>query len=65
MIGDRYKDILFAKNLNIKSGFVLTGYGLGEYTFDKMKWEYEPDLIGENLLDIARKIKSHMSERSR
>jgi len=65
MIGDRYKDILFAKNLNIKSGFVLTGYGLGEYTFDKMKWEYEPDLIGENLLDIARKIKSHISERSR
>jgi D-glycero-D-manno-heptose 1,7-bisphosphate phosphatase len=47
MIGDRYKDILFAKNLNIKSGFVLTGYGRGEYTFDKDEWEYKPDFIGE------------------
>jgi D-glycero-D-manno-heptose 1,7-bisphosphate phosphatase len=58
MIGDRYKDILFAKNLKIKSGFVLTGYGRGEYIFDKNKWEYNPDFIGENLLDVARQIES-------
>jgi len=59
MIGDRYKDILFARNLNIKSGFVLTGYGRGEYTFDKDDWEFEPDFIGENLLEVAKKIESH------
>lgn len=58
MIGDRYKDILFAKNLNIKSGFVLTGYGRGEYVYDREKWNYEPDIIGENLMDIARQIES-------
>ena len=61
MIGDRYKDILFAKNLKIKSGFVLTGYGRGEYTFDKVNWVNNPDFIGENLLDIARQIESDIN----
>jgi D-glycero-D-manno-heptose 1,7-bisphosphate phosphatase len=60
MVGDRYKDIIFARNLKLKSGFVLTGYGRGEYTFDKGKWEFEPDFIGENLLDIAKQIKTHI-----
>lgn len=62
MIGDRYKDILFAKNLNIKSGYVLTGYGRGEYKFDKDKWEYQPDFLGENLLDIAHQIKKYVKQ---
>lgn len=62
MVGDRYKDIVFARNLNIKSGFVLTGYGRGEYTFDKEKWEYEPDFVGENLLDIAQQIKTQIQK---
>ena len=56
MVGDRYKDVLFARKLNIKSGLVLTGYGRGEYEYDKDKWEYRPDFIGENLLDVARQI---------
>jgi D-glycero-D-manno-heptose 1,7-bisphosphate phosphatase len=60
MIGDRFKDILFARNLNMKSGLVLTGYGRGEYTFDKDKWEYQPDFLGENLLDVARQIKNQI-----
>lgn len=62
MIGDRYKDILFAKNLNIKSGYVLTGYGRGEYKFDKDKWEYQPNFLGENLLDVAHQIKKYVKQ---
>jgi D-glycero-D-manno-heptose 1,7-bisphosphate phosphatase len=62
MIGDRYKDIVFAKNLNVKSGFVLSGYGRGEYTFDKNKWQYEPDFLGDNLLEVARKIELHIQK---
>lgn len=60
MIGDRYKDILFARNLNLKSGLVLTGYGRGEYKFDKVNWEYQPDFLGENLLEVARQIKNQI-----
>ncbi|GAG85104.1 unnamed protein product [marine sediment metagenome] len=58
MIGDRYKDVVFAKNLEIKSGFVLTGYGRGEYTYQKEQWKIIPDFIGENLLDIAQQIEN-------
>ena len=34
MIGDRYKDIVFARNLKMKAALVLTGYGRGEYEKD-------------------------------
>jgi D-glycero-D-manno-heptose 1,7-bisphosphate phosphatase len=61
MIGDRYKDVIFAKKLNMKSGFVLSGYGRGEYTYDKDKWEYYPDFIGENLLEVTHKIKENIN----
>lgn len=57
MIGDRYKDIVFANQLGLTSGFVMTGYGRGEYLYQRQQWEVKPDLIGENLLDIAKQIK--------
>ena len=53
MIGDRFKDMQFAKNLNLKSCLVLTGYGKGEYEYMKNDWPFMPDLISENLKDMA------------
>ena len=60
MVGDRYKDILFAQNLKIKSCFVLTGYGRGEYVYDRKNWTIAPDIVGENLFDVAKQIESDM-----
>ena len=57
-IGDRYKDILFARQNKMQSGFVLTGYGQGEFEYQRDKWEVFPDIVGENLLDLARKIRN-------
>lgn len=62
MVGDRYKDILFAQNMKIKSCFVLTGYGRGEYVYDRKNWTVEPYIIGENLLDVARQIESDINK---
>ena len=56
MIGDRFKDMEFARNLNITSGFVLTGYGQGEYEHQKKAWSFMPDIIAENLKEMALKI---------
>ena len=56
MIGDRFKDMIFAHNLNIKSGLVLTGYGKGEYEYDSKNWMFMPDIIAENLKEISIKI---------
>jgi D-glycero-D-manno-heptose 1,7-bisphosphate phosphatase len=61
MIGDRYKDIVFAKKMQMKSALVLTGYGKGEYEFQKSQWKVHPDIIGSNLLDVARIIKDNIN----
>ena len=56
VIGDRFKDMIFARNLNIKSGFVLTGYGKGEYEHESQNWTFMPDIIANNLKEISIKI---------
>lgn len=56
MIGDRYKDVLFAHKVGLKSIMVLTGYGKGEYTYQRDTWERKPDFLCENLLIAAQYI---------
>jgi len=57
MIGDRYKDIEFGQNYGLKTIMVMSGYGLGEFTFQKESWQHHPDFICKNLLDSANLIK--------
>lgn len=59
MVGDRFKDILFAQQAGLKPVFVQTGYGLGEVTYQKKNWEIQPAYIAKNLLAAARYIKEH------
>lgn len=59
MIGDRYSDIELARNANLRSAFVLTGYGRGEWDFSRHKWSEwrgEPDILAENLLAAVEGI---------
>ncbi|HEY6804669.1 MAG TPA: HAD family hydrolase [Pyrinomonadaceae bacterium] len=56
MIGDRYSDIELAHNAGLKSAFVLSGYGIGEYEYQRASWKLEPDLICENLLEAVNSI---------
>ena len=60
MIGDRFKDMEFARNLKIKCGFVLTGYGQGEYEYQKKSWFFMPDLVAKNLKEMSIKIIEHL-----
>ena len=62
MIGDRYKDVEFGKQLGLKTIMVSTGYGLGEYTFQRHLWNEQPDLVCNNLLEAAQIIKSDLPE---
>jgi D-glycero-D-manno-heptose 1,7-bisphosphate phosphatase len=56
MVGDRYSDIELARNAGLKSAFVLSGYGRGEWEHQRMNWSQEPDLVAENLLDAVHAI---------
>jgi D-glycero-D-manno-heptose 1,7-bisphosphate phosphatase len=62
MIGDRYSDIELARNAGVRAALVLSGYGRGEWEFQRLSWRTEPDIIAEDLLEAVRKIKEMTSD---
>jgi D-glycero-D-manno-heptose 1,7-bisphosphate phosphatase len=56
MVGDRYGDILMARNAGVRAAFVLSGYGRGEWEYQRHTWPHEPDIVAENLLDAVQRI---------
>jgi D-glycero-D-manno-heptose 1,7-bisphosphate phosphatase len=56
MIGDRYSDIELARNAGVRSAFVLSGYGRGEWEYQRDAWRHEPDVVAEDLLEAVRRI---------
>jgi D-glycero-D-manno-heptose 1,7-bisphosphate phosphatase len=56
MVGDRYSDIELARNAGLKSAFVLSGYGRGEWEHQRASWTQQPDLVAENLLEAVNLI---------
>ncbi len=48
VVGDRYSDVKFAHRVGAKGALVLTGYGRGEYEYQRQDWDGEPDHIAEN-----------------
>jgi D-glycero-D-manno-heptose 1,7-bisphosphate phosphatase len=56
MIGDRYSDIELARNAGVRSAFVLSGYGRGEWEYQRAAWKHKPDMVAEDLLEAVRKI---------
>jgi D-glycero-D-manno-heptose 1,7-bisphosphate phosphatase len=59
VIGDRYGDVELARNAGARSIFVLSGYGLGEYEYQRQNWRVQPDWIAQNLLEATEIIFSH------
>src|SRR6266498_3565942 len=57
-VGERYSDIELARNAGLKSMFVLSGYGRGEWEHQRASWIEKPDLVTENLLQAVRQIVS-------
>ncbi len=56
MIGDRYSDIELARNAGVRAAFVMSGYGRGEWEYQRDVWQHEPDLVAEDLLDAVKQI---------
>lgn len=56
MIGDRYSDIEMARNAGVHAAFVLSGYGRGEWEYQRASWKYEPDKVAEDLLEAVQFI---------
>ena len=56
VIGDRYGDIELAQNAGARSIFVLSGYGLGEYEYQRQNWKWQPDCVAKDLLEASRVV---------
>jgi D-glycero-D-manno-heptose 1,7-bisphosphate phosphatase len=56
MVGDRYSDIELASNAGLRSAFVLSGYGRGEWEYQRAGWKLQPDMVCENLLEAVTSI---------
>lgn len=62
MAGDRYSDVELARNAGLRSAFVLSGYGRGEWEYQSQAWVHRPDLVCENLLEAVKSIVNNGSE---
>jgi D-glycero-D-manno-heptose 1,7-bisphosphate phosphatase len=56
MIGDRHSDVELAYNAGTRSILVLSGYGRGEYEYQRQNWTVQPDWIASNLLEATQII---------
>ena len=56
MVGDRYSDTELARNAGARAALVLSGYGRGEWEYQRGAWQHQPDLVAENLLEAVRAI---------
>lgn len=61
MVGDRYSDVELARNAQVRSMFVLSGYGRGEWEHQRESWTKQPDLVAEDLLAAVHTIVSRES----
>lgn len=56
VVGDKYTDVELAYNVGAKSIMVMTGYGIGEYTYQQHTWKVFPHYIAENALEAVKII---------
>ena len=49
VVGDKIGDVAFAHSVGAKGVLVLTGYGLGEYTYQRPGWTEQPDFVAADL----------------
>lgn len=56
MVGDKLSDVEFGKNAGCTTVLVLTGYGKGEWKYNRGKCPVEPDRVAADVLGAAKWI---------
>lgn len=56
VVGDSYRDMQLGFNAGTRTILVMTGYGRGEYEFNRQRWSRMPDRIAENLQEAVEII---------
>lgn len=53
IVGDKASDLAVAKHVGASPILVLTGYGLGEWEYHRMRFPVPPDHVASDLLDAV------------
>jgi len=53
LVGDRASDVVAGRAAGTRSVLVLTGYGLGEWEYQRDSFPVKPDHVAEDLLDAV------------
>jgi D-glycero-D-manno-heptose 1,7-bisphosphate phosphatase len=56
LVSDRYNDIRMGHESGCRTILVLSGYGRGEYEWNRANWPRQPDYVAENLADAVEII---------
>lgn len=56
VVSDRYADVQMAHAVGGRGILVLTGYGRGEYEWNRTAWPRQPDAVVETLADAVKVI---------
>ena len=49
MVSDRFADLTMVQSRGGHGILVLTGYGRGEYEWNRSHWPHQPDFVAEDL----------------
>ena len=49
MVGDKISDVEFGQRLGLRTVMVMTGYGRGEYEYQRQDWKVQPDHVAKDL----------------
>ncbi|MBI5115568.1 HAD family hydrolase [Candidatus Poribacteria bacterium] len=63
MVGDKLSDVEFGKRAGCKTILVLTGYGKGEWEYNREKCPVKPDYVAADVLGAARWIVNDLKNR--
>ena len=56
LVSDRFVDLEMGKKSGCRSILVMTGYGRGEYEWNRARWPHLPDVVLENLTEAVEWI---------
>lgn len=63
MIGDKISDVAVGQRVGAAGILVLTGYGLGEWEYQRSQWATQPDHVAADLLEAVGWILQRMDRR--
>ncbi len=65
VVGDRYLEVEMARRAGLSSVFVLSGYGMGEYEYQRQNWTHWPNVVAPDVLAAVKEILKVQSPRSK